>query len=233
MYHRHCVVLTQNKLWSTVQADKPLNLLDLLNICSIRLIYLGNLYFGVLTWRPRLPKKVATQSPRFNIIKEYTLDDANSAVSADKGNRKPPEHTSQVGNVEADKLSHKNLQCSEGTMNTSPVVTDKIEIASKANSTDLNKLTSQSATAGDHITSSTEQCKETGIIAKPPTHAITVPGQTDQSGCIPSSKPLKSALHVSTKIEENSQKPSPDENLKPPNAAGEHTSQTNSEALVK
>ena len=50
MYHRHCVVLTQNKLWSTVQADKPLNLLDLLNICSVRLIYLGNLHFGVLTW---------------------------------------------------------------------------------------------------------------------------------------------------------------------------------------
>ena len=57
MYHRHCVVLTQNKLWSTVQADKPLNLLDLLNICSVRLIYLGNLCFGVLTWRPHLPKK--------------------------------------------------------------------------------------------------------------------------------------------------------------------------------
>ena len=41
-----------------VQADKPLNLLDLLNICSIRLIYLGNLCFGVLTWRPHLPKKL-------------------------------------------------------------------------------------------------------------------------------------------------------------------------------
>ena len=100
MYHRHCVVLTQNKLWSMVQADKPLNLLDLLNICSVRLIYLGNLRFGVLTWRPCLPKKVSTQSPGFNIIEEYTLDDANSAVSANKGNRKPPEHMSQVGNVE-------------------------------------------------------------------------------------------------------------------------------------
>ena len=74
MYHRHCVVLTQNKLWSTVQADKPLNLLDLLNICSVCLIYLGNLHFGVLTWRPCLPKKVATKSPGFNIIEEYTLD---------------------------------------------------------------------------------------------------------------------------------------------------------------
>ena len=94
-------------------------------------------------------------------------------------------------------------------------------------------MASQSATAGDYVTSSTEQCKETGIGAKPPTHAITVPGQTDQSGCVPPNKPLQSALHVATKIEENSQKPSPDENLKPPNTVGKHTSQTNSEALVK
>ena len=75
LYRRHCVVLTQNKLWSTIQADAPMNLLDLLNECSIRLIYLGNQRFGVLTWRPRLPKKVASKSPGFNIVEEYTLDE--------------------------------------------------------------------------------------------------------------------------------------------------------------
>ena len=132
-----------------------------------------------------------------------------------------------------DKLSHKNLQCSEGTTNTSTVVKGQTEITSKANSTDLNKLASQSATTGDHVTSTTEECKETGIIAKPPTHAITVPGQTDQSGCVPPNKPLQPALHVATKIEENSQKSSLVENLKPLNTAGECTSQTNSEAIVK
>ena len=78
MYHRHSVVLTQNKLWSTVQANHPLNLLDLLNICSVHLIYLGNLCFGVLTWRPHLPKKVAVKSPGFNIIEEYTIDETTS-----------------------------------------------------------------------------------------------------------------------------------------------------------
>ena len=75
LYRRHCVVLTQNKLWSTIQADAPMNLLDLLKECSIRLIYLGNQRFGVLTWRPRLPKKVALKSPGFNIVEEYTLDE--------------------------------------------------------------------------------------------------------------------------------------------------------------
>ena len=85
MYRRHCVVLTQNRLWSMVQADTPLNLLDLLNICSVCLIYLGNHHFGVLTWRLRLPKKVATKSPGFNIIEEYTLDEANASVGTEKG----------------------------------------------------------------------------------------------------------------------------------------------------
>ena len=42
----------------------------------------------VLTWQPRLPKKVATRSPGFNIIEEYTLNEANVAADAlkDKGN---------------------------------------------------------------------------------------------------------------------------------------------------
>ena len=75
LYRQHCVVLTQNKLWSTIQADAPMNLLDLLNECSICLIYLGNQRFGVLTWRPRLPKKVASKSPSFNIVEEYMLDE--------------------------------------------------------------------------------------------------------------------------------------------------------------
>ena len=75
LYQRHCVVLTQNKLWSTIQADAPMNLLDLLKECSICLIYLGNQRFGVLTWRPRLPKKVASKSRGFNIVEEYTLDE--------------------------------------------------------------------------------------------------------------------------------------------------------------
>ena len=100
MYHRHCVVLTQNKLLSTVQADKPLNLLDLLNICSVCLIYLGNLCFGVLTWRPHLPKKVATKSPGFNIIKEYTLDKSKAAAGDIQGSKKPDNGTGHAGNVE-------------------------------------------------------------------------------------------------------------------------------------
>ena len=97
LYQKHCVVLTQNKLWSTIQADAPMNLLDLLKECSIRLIYLGNKRFGVLSWRPRLPKKVASKSPGFNIVEEYTLDeDINSTKQVIKINKVSPD---AAGNV--------------------------------------------------------------------------------------------------------------------------------------
>ena len=52
-----------------------------------------------------------------------------------------------------DKLPHKNQHSPEGITNTPTVVTDKTELASKANATDLNKLASQSATVRDHVTS--------------------------------------------------------------------------------
>ena len=65
-------------MWSTIQADQPMKLLDVLNECTVRLIYLGTLHFGVLTWKPRLPKKVAMKSPSFNIVEEYTLDEEDT-----------------------------------------------------------------------------------------------------------------------------------------------------------
>ena len=54
----------------------------------------------MLIWRPRLPKKVATKSPGFNIIEEYTLDEANAPVGTKKGDTKPVEKLNYAGNVE-------------------------------------------------------------------------------------------------------------------------------------
>ena len=48
MYRRHTLVVTVNKMWSTIQHSSPLNLLELLNECSVKLIYLGQLRFGEL-----------------------------------------------------------------------------------------------------------------------------------------------------------------------------------------
>ena len=109
LYRRHCVVLTQNKLWSTVQADTPLNLLDLLKQCSIRFIYLGNLYFGVLTWRPQLPKKVAAKFPGFNIIEEYTLDKPNAPAGSNQDAIKPVVKVVTAGNVGTSAMDHTHV----------------------------------------------------------------------------------------------------------------------------
>ena len=83
MYGRHTLVLTNNKMWSTIEMQEPLGLVELLKECSIRLIYLGQLRFGLLHWNPRLPRPLpAPKPPSFNIIEEYTLDDSPSTTSA-------------------------------------------------------------------------------------------------------------------------------------------------------
>ena len=48
LYQKHSVVLTKTRIWSTIDADALFNLLELLQECSIRLIYLGHLRFGTL-----------------------------------------------------------------------------------------------------------------------------------------------------------------------------------------
>ena len=48
MCRRHTLVVTVNKMWSTIKNSSSLNLLELLNECSVKLIYLGQLRFGNL-----------------------------------------------------------------------------------------------------------------------------------------------------------------------------------------
>ena len=52
-YHKHMLVVTSNKLRSTIKHSNPLNLLELLNECSVKLVYLGHLQFGELKPHPR------------------------------------------------------------------------------------------------------------------------------------------------------------------------------------
>ena len=55
MYRHHSMVVTVNKMWSTIEHTLPLNMLELLNECSVKLIYLGQLHFGELKLKPRPP----------------------------------------------------------------------------------------------------------------------------------------------------------------------------------
>ena len=48
LYWGYAMVLTTNKLWSSIEHNMLLNLLDLLSECSEKLVYLGHLRFGEL-----------------------------------------------------------------------------------------------------------------------------------------------------------------------------------------
>ena len=52
MYKQHTVVITKKKLWSILHSNSPVNEEALLDICSVKLVYLGQLRFGTL--RPKM-----------------------------------------------------------------------------------------------------------------------------------------------------------------------------------
>ena len=43
LYKQHTVVITKNKLWSTLHSNSPVNEEALLDVCSVKLVYLGQL----------------------------------------------------------------------------------------------------------------------------------------------------------------------------------------------
>ena len=51
------MVVTVTKMWSTIEHSSPLSFLELLNECSVKLIYLGQLHFGELKPKPRPPPR--------------------------------------------------------------------------------------------------------------------------------------------------------------------------------
>ena len=109
LYNRHCLIFTKNKFWSTLDTTAPIGFMQLLQQCSVKLVFLGDLKFGLLNWNPRPPKPSkprATAVPRFSIVEEYTLDDS------------PPETTpiDLTKNVEASPVETpaKTMQIGDG-----------------------------------------------------------------------------------------------------------------------
>ena len=80
MYHCHSLVVTKSKSWCTIASPTPLSLLQCMSACTVRLLYLGDLSFGVLKWKPQVPKAVSDKPKlgEFKIVEEYTLDEQQS-----------------------------------------------------------------------------------------------------------------------------------------------------------
>ena len=113
MYQRHCLVFTKNKFWSTIETSQPLNIIDLMKICTVRLLYLGNLKFGTHRWKPHnlQPVKPKSNLGQFNIIEEYTLDEPTTSgegSTTENGDSQhvetvtPPVSATSVSNTVAD-----------------------------------------------------------------------------------------------------------------------------------
>ena len=90
MYQRHCLVVTKNKFWSTIETKELLSIINLMKECTVRLLYLGNMKFGTLHWQPRNPQPVQLKPNlgQFKIIEEYTLDEpttSGESFTADNG----------------------------------------------------------------------------------------------------------------------------------------------------
>ena len=60
---------------------EPLNIIALMKECNVRLLYLGNLKFGTLRWKPRNPQPIQPKLNlgQFNIIEEYALDEQTTS----------------------------------------------------------------------------------------------------------------------------------------------------------
>ena len=58
LYKKHNVVITASKLWSTLYSNDPVTEETLLNICSVKLVYLCQLHFGVLSPKVNTPEFV-------------------------------------------------------------------------------------------------------------------------------------------------------------------------------
>ena len=105
MYRWHSMVVTVNKMWSTIEHSLPLNLLELLNECSVKLIYLGQLHFGELKPKPKpsrtLPSLMAQTSANLSTSTPANRDSDQSVqcniepsssqqVNVDTSTNEPP-----------------------------------------------------------------------------------------------------------------------------------------------
>ena len=90
LYKRHCLVFTASKLWSTIELAGPMSLLEALNECTVRLIYLGDLEFGVLKPIQSVPLAPSTQT-------------VNTSKCSTDTVTLPVESTATVVHVETDK----------------------------------------------------------------------------------------------------------------------------------
>ena len=167
MYRRHSLVVTINKMWSTIEHKSPLNLLELLNECSVKLVYMGQLRFGVLKPRPKakpLPSLPAASSVN-----------PSSSTAVTDSNTSPDESTGDAINVNVT-IAHVPVQNQElpvattvnvGTaINVTNVETNSVNIGCVATNEENGLVPVETSTnkgGTSHVGTSTKNCEQTVV----------------------------------------------------------------------
>ena len=88
LYRRHALVYTSSKLWTTVESSDPLSLLQRLNECSVKLVYLGDLEFGMLCPKgaPPMSTLPLPSSDEASISKPDIEQSSNVETTGDSAN---------------------------------------------------------------------------------------------------------------------------------------------------
>ena len=76
IYERHVVIFTAHGYWTTVGSDEPLSPLRLLDICEVKLMYIGMHMYSELKLKPFVPVHLPaiTESPCGNILRPTEPD---------------------------------------------------------------------------------------------------------------------------------------------------------------
>ena len=138
-FHRHVVVFTRNRCWSTIGSDEYISGDRLLEICDVKLLYIGQHMFAELKPKPFIPvtKPVVSSLPNYSHLKSAADNnvpcpiDLSTACSGAKGSgENEPESTHE------DKIINT-------PQNTSPEITDNIIYDSEDADSNLDGISQQ------------------------------------------------------------------------------------------
>ena len=147
LYKKHCVVLTEDKLWSSIEADHPLKLMELFKACTIRLVYLGKLRFGSLKWRLKPPSvPIATPNVQFKIVEEFPLDDTSTSNLCASKN-KQQEHVETMNPPEPRPAITEGTNKQDTSMPNEPAESDSLMVENTPPSNDQPNPSSRMETS--------------------------------------------------------------------------------------
>ena len=106
-FHRHVVVFTRNWCWSTIGSDKYISGDRLLEICDMKLLYIGQHMFAELKPKPFIPitKPVVSSLPNYSHLKSAADNnvpspiDLSTACSGAKGSAENKPESTQEDNT--------------------------------------------------------------------------------------------------------------------------------------